>query len=197
MSSEQDIFKSGLAVLGQLSTNPSGEIVAEGARATIDDYLRSPRLLSGEGRREQIELLQALREKVGLPAFELESESAPGSDILDFDFDNLTIFNSLGVVVHKFGGNLVKRKRLPVYKSAATTAIEQTFAIARHLSQTEKWIPVTDMYDYVGKELDQPSRFNNRFTVVKKVLGGRIAITDSVPRNVMTVEPFSVRDITI
>lgn len=197
MCDQLTIFETGLVFTGELYKHANSELVAEAARATIDDYLTSPHLLSGEGRERQLDMLQDLREKVGLPRFVMEPDVDPGSDVLDFNFNSLEVVNSLGIVIHKFGGDKKIRRLLDIERRqlVKSTAMRQVFDLSRTISSTAGWILTTDMYGIVDYEADKPQTFNNRFLVVKKILGGRIAVTDSIPRKVMMVEPYEVREI--
>jgi hypothetical protein len=197
MYDQLSLFESGLFLTSELYKHANSELVAEATRATVDDYLKSPHLISGEGRVRQLELLQELREKVGLPRFEMQHGIEPNSDILNFDFGSCEVINSIGFVIHKFGGDKKIRSSLDYERRQQdkSTAMRQVFNLSNIISKTPGWILTTDMYGIVDNEADKPQAFNNRFLIVKKILGGRIATTDSIPRRVMMVEPYEVREI--
>jgi hypothetical protein len=127
----------------------------------------------------------------------LQPEIEPNSDILNFNFGSCEVINSIGCVVHRFGGDKKIRRSLDYERRQQdkSTAMRQVFNLSYIISRTPGWILTTDMYGIVDDEADKPQTFNNRFLVVKKILGGRIATTDSIPRKVMMVEPYEVREV--
>lgn len=183
------LFDGGLNALEYMYRTAPNPLMSDAVHATIDDYVLAAANIPVDVEwTAHYEKLQGLRQLVGLPRLEPLQGIPEGSDVLTFDFGERNVLNSFGKVVKSFNEPM---KRPTIYGNRHD-AMKETFEITKAISNASNWVLVTDLYDVIEKTLDRTQTFNNRFMILRSMVGDRIMVTETTPRRVIAVHRFGV-----